>query len=682
MKDRIRFERELELLLGSESEREQEQGQASWERALFKALWGGERRINTLLKIGRDAGGRDPKTLRSRVLSLLRVPFPNPAQAGGVDCEKNVRDLATASPDRPPILFTGRYESKRASGHRYFWAINQAGNTIIAIRTARGYMKKPEYWELRGDVQADGTAVLFQVDKPDKLWGYLQQQPDRTMRWHRGSYLGADKKRVLVDGGSEHDEVLQLSADNRPTMMMSLYTSDDNYLSVLLQQREWFPLTTPAADFVQEGARADVLRDLLTDYLKTPKGITYAEQQAKQTAAGRLVNYVEHLLWNGDAALRPDVVPSQPLKAHGEKARKVLPQGHHNNAVLAQHVAKMWLAHEKLNHAGEKRSFLDWLTKLAQERQETRLAKLLDVPLTLSRSAGKHQYRLKLEVASFGVVLQYAEGTLVVEKLSAPKWPGPRAYDVTFVGGTLKPKLPDRDVLFELVLATDQEWMPDDFEGTLWLGEVGVSAGNKWVKGGATGSGGYLRSRNGLTLAIDEDLDVSVGPGRGKSKKPKVKFGAELLVGSVRHKKNKLIDLATYFAASKNVTGHLTAAPHFCFGSSLLTPAARQLLRVTCADQLAALANPESQIFILGHTDRRDTIERNRTLSELRAKNVKTALEDILGTTLRVPPGRISAVGFGEWMAIAKLRPDQVKNREDRRVDLMINGALVATFHD
>ncbi|XYH98399.1 OmpA family protein [Sorangium sp. So ce1128] len=116
--------------------------------------------------------------------------------------------------------------------------------------------------------------------------------------------------------------------------------------------------------------------------------------------------------------------------------------------------------------------------------------------------------------------------------------------------------------------------------------------------------------------------------------------------------------------------------------SSLLTPAARQLLRVTCADQLAALANPESQIFIIGHADRRDTIERNHALSELRAKNVKTALEDILGGALKVPPSRISAVGFGEWMAIAKLQPDQVKNREDRRVDLMINGALVATFHD
>jgi outer membrane protein OmpA-like peptidoglycan-associated protein len=658
--------------------------QSRWENAVFLAIFGGERRINALLKIGRDAGGPNDKVVRPTVLKFLSVPFPQGAQAGGIKCEQHVRKLAPPQRDTPRIIFTGRYESQKQSGDRYFWAINQAGNTVIAIRTMRGFgPRSRDYWELRGDVQGDGTAVLFQVDKPDKFWGYLQQQPDRSMRWHDGSYLGADGKRVVVGGNPERDEVLQLSADNRPTLMLSLIKSDDNYLSVLLQQREWYPLTTTRYEFLQEGARSDVLRDLLADYLKTPEGITYKEKQDKQTAAALIVNYMAHLLWNGDKGTKPDVVSLRPaLKAHGERARRLFPGGHHNNAVLAMHVAKIWLAHEKLNHAGEKRSFLDWLTKVTQDRQERTLSRLLDVPLNPARSAGAHRYRLKLDVASFGYILGYAEGYLVVEKLTPPRWPGNGSLTFDVTAGTLgKPKFPAREEIFDLVVTTPQEWMPDDFEGTLWLGEVTASAGIKSAKTGATLMGGYLRSKNGLLLAF-EDADVFVKPGSagGKQGKPKLKVRAEGMFASVRRHTEKLIDLSHPFPASKKVTGNLVAATHFCFGSSLLTPAARQLLRVVCADQLAALASPTSQVMIIGHTDRPDTDVRNKELSMLRAQNVKTALTDILGNALQVRPDAIHAVGYGEWLARFKLRPDRVRNPDDRRVDLLINGSLVATF--
>jgi hypothetical protein len=147
-----------------------------------------------------------------------------------------------SKPDMPQKIYTGRYESTKASGDRYFWAINQAGNTVIAILTLRGFSTRDGgrasrgYQELRGDIQADGTAVLFRSDEPETFWGYLQhaEKPGR-LRWHYGSYLGADRKRVAIKAESERDEVLVWqSADNRPTLMESLYKSDDNYLSVLL----------------------------------------------------------------------------------------------------------------------------------------------------------------------------------------------------------------------------------------------------------------------------------------------------------------------------------------------------------------------------------------------------------------------------------------------------------------
>lgn len=680
---------EAELEAADELLAESEAPEPGWLGKVFRAVFAGERRVNALIRIGRNAGGPDAKAVRDAVLKTLRVPFPKAAQTGGVPCEQQVRKLAPSRPDTPRVIFTGRYEATRADDGKTFWAVNQAGNSLVAIRTLRGFTARDGgkgskmYRELRGDLQADGSAVLFQVDDPSGFWGCLQQQPDRSMRWLNGSYIGADGKRVFVDGDSGRDETLQLSADNRPTMMLSLYKSDDQYLNVLLQQREWYPLTKGRYDFVMEGARADVLRDLLANYLATPVGITYLEKQAKQTAAGRVVNYMEHLLWDGVPGRKPDVMPIDPqLKAHGTRARKLFPHGHHNNGLLAAHVAKLWLAHEKLNHAGEKRSFLDWLTKLVQERQLDRLARLLDVPLKRMPNAGTHRYRLTLEMVSAGFWIGGGEGTLRVEKLSTPHWPGSGAllYDVhVFTLG--KPKAPAREEIFDLEVSTAQEWMPDDFEGSLWLGEITASVGIKGAKGGATALGGYLRSKNGQTLSF-EDADVFAKPGGsgGKQGKPKFKVRAEGMAGRVRRKTDKLLDLSQPFPSNRTVVGDLASATHFCFGSSLLTPAARQLLRVVCADQLAALDNVNSQVRIVGHTDRPDTDMRNDELSTLRARNVRTALNDILGPALKVPASAIQVQGMGELVAKAQLRPEQVRNPADRRVDLLVNGTLVARF--
>jgi outer membrane protein OmpA-like peptidoglycan-associated protein/subtilisin family serine protease len=655
-----------------------------WEGAVFRAISGGERRINTLLKIARDAGGPNDHTVRTAVLNYLKVPFPKAAQAGGIKCEQNVRGPAPSMPDTPRNIFTGRYESKTESGLRYFWAINQAGNALIAIRTMRTYAgeESQKSHELRGDIQADGTAVLFHTRDPEKFWGYLRQEAVHSIRWHDGSYLGADGKRVFVNGDSERDEILEVSADNRPTMMESLFKSDDHYLSVLLQEREWYPLTKTCYEFLRDGAGSDLLRDLVEGYLKTPEGITQREKQAKQGATGMIVNYLQHLLWDGDESTKPEILTFHPaLKAHGERARRLFPHGHHNNAVLATHVAKMWLAHGKLNYEGQKESFLDWLTWLTQHRQEKRMSRLLDVPLDPSRAAGTHRYRLKLEVITGGFFLGYAEGTLLVQKLTPPKWPGNGSLTFDVESGTLgKPKFPAKEEVFDLVVTTAQEWMPDDFEGTLLLGELTASVGIKPAKLGATAKGGYLRGKNGLWIAL-EDGEAFVKPGSAGGK-PQFKVRAEVLVGSVRRHTSELIDLSTVFPASKKVTGNLVAATHFCFGSSLLTPAGRQFLRFVCADQLAAFDSTMTQIVIIGHTDRPDTDPNNQQLSERRAENVKRALTDILGAALKVPLDEIHPLGLGEWLARFKLHRELVRNPSDRRVDLLINGSLVAKFRD
>src|SRR5262249_12551466 len=140
----------------------------------------------------------------------------------------------------PDPIYTGRYASTKADdGSRHFWAINQAGKALIAIRTMRDFGKSSrDYVELRGDLQSDGTAVLFRTDQPEAFWGYKQPQRGGSIHSNYGSYLGPDGKRVLAapDASRASDEVLQVETD-RPAMMESLFKSDDNCSSVLLQQR-------------------------------------------------------------------------------------------------------------------------------------------------------------------------------------------------------------------------------------------------------------------------------------------------------------------------------------------------------------------------------------------------------------------------------------------------------------
>lgn len=650
---------------------------SGWENAVFRAIFSGERRINALVKIGRDAGGPTAEIVRTEVVSLLRLPFPHPAQTGGIPCEQHARTTAPAHPDLPaasPHLrnFTGRYESVSTTGNRYFWAINQAGTAVIAVRTKRDWASNSkDYWMLRGDLQADGTVVLFQADKPEAFWGYLQEQPDRTIRWHDGSYLGPDGSRVFVDGTTDRDEVLGLTTKNRPTMMESLWHSPDRSLSVLLQQSEWFPLSPEQLEFIETSVSSDLLRDLIGDYLATPAGITFKEKQAKDTAAAVLVNYISNMLWDGNPATRPTSVP---------QGQVTLLHGHHNNAQLAAHVAKIWLAYFKLNHEGLKRSYLDWLIELIQDKKLDSLSNMLDIPIDLTRAKGTYQYRLTLEVVSAGII--YAEGTLQVEKLTPPRWPGKGSLSYNFGAVALgMPRLPSRDQVFDLVVTTPQEWQPDDFEGRLWLTSVTASAGVSAAQAGAKISGGFLKSKNGMSIAL-EDGDVFTGTGvpHGKQEKPKISLSAEAMVGPVSRSDPGRLDLSRPFVASAAVLGSLTTATHFCFDSALLTPAARQLLRFVCADQLAVLDSQASQIIIIGHTDRPDTDVRNEELSRLRAENVRRALYDILGPALKVPSDRILCLGFGEWVARLKNRPDQLRNPADRRVDVMINGMLVASL--
>ena len=295
---------------------------------------------------------------------------------------------------------------------------------------------------------------------------------------------------------------------------------------------------------------------------------------------------------------------------------------------------------------------------------------------------GLHRYRVRFVLAHAGAVVVLGLGALIVEKVSEPKWPAGRIiYDV-FAKGVGTPQADAGDI-FDLEIETTREWMPEDFEGSLFLGEASASAGFGRIKPKVGAQVGHFHGKNGLQFDFD-DFGVSVrGQVKKQSKKPKLKIGALALWGSVERQNARTLDLSKPFPPSAAVAGVLPSAAHFCFGSSVLTAAGRQYLRVVCAEQLAVLRDASTRIWLVGHTDRPDTFKRNVDLSGMRANNVKRALLDILGDALGQKRwDGIPTYHFGELVAALKMKGEKEKSPEDRRVDLFVDGRLVATLSE
>jgi outer membrane protein OmpA-like peptidoglycan-associated protein len=339
----------------------------------------------------------------------------------------------------------------------------------------------------------------------------------------------------------------------------------------------------------------------------------------------------------------------------------------------------MFLSEEKLNHAGVKMSFLDWLTKVAQEQRNQTLAERLKIPI--GRGKGSYRYRIRLLLAYIPYGVAFGVGTLIVEKVGGQAWRGGRAlYDVR-IKGLATPGMPVTDEVFDLEVQTSVEWGPDDFEGSLFLGGAEASFGIPGASPKVSKDYATLRGKNGLVINFDFGGVSAEGDPGMPSKKPKLEFGAHGLWATIERQGNYVFDLSTLYPTTKSVVAGLANSVHFCIDSSLLTPAGRQYLRVVCAEQLALLTDPSSKIVLVGHTDRLDTFRHNLDLARLRVDNVKQALQDILGNQ-RSDWDKIPTYAPGELFAMLKLKPNDKASPEDRRVDLLVNGLLVARFND
>ncbi|HKO47434.1 MAG TPA: OmpA family protein [Polyangiaceae bacterium] len=122
------------------------------------------------------------------------------------------------------------------------------------------------------------------------------------------------------------------------------------------------------------------------------------------------------------------------------------------------------------------------------------------------------------------------------------------------------------------------------------------------------------------------------------------------------------------------------AQVHFEFGSAVLTPNGREILRIMCANELVALSSSGSSLVISSQADRVDTDQRNLDLSTMRAQNTLQAIKDVMGSALGIPDSRITLRGLGEQGAKEAGDADHTKNPARRKSDVVLNSRLVATL--
>jgi outer membrane protein OmpA-like peptidoglycan-associated protein len=694
MRERLRFERELQMLSDSPFETLRDRDQMDerckqewlrflerfptevrealtkleWNSAIVLAIHSGVRDIAVLRKLlffGQYGEQRGYCPLTSaqadaqyrqlwNQLPLVIRPFlarPSPplAQKGGVKCLRIERKLDAPKPDNPGLNLTGRYEHQHVlTGETvadYTYAINQAGRHlegIVNFGLRPDGRKIREFHKVYGDLQSDGSFLVFSHTKPDDFFGSLRFDQSR--------------RKLIWETGSNKDELLLTSPS--PTLMEKAF-SDKGYLKKggVIYQREWFPLTQTQINRLKTKLEKSAIEKYLKAYFVDGQenASYYLDQYFKSVFADKL---------NGIQA---------------------------QDARLGRLYAKIILTDNKWTYKQLTMTHFDWIRRMynIQTRQGGGFDFLkgwLNLPAPdgsdPSATAKKHTYQVTLSLTGVSLFASYYTGKVTFEKTNEPKWKeGKVTYDLEVKGFGLEDiKIAD-DVTGKA--ETDEEWFPPEIPGDIRIALGSISAG-------ASGTAGFMHVFGSGALPLmhvlfaDTGLDVT---------EPSLSLDA--LFGEIFTKNFKGYDASRATVKTDYAVQYgLQEDTHFCLGSAFLTEDARQALRIVCANELSGFRSPTSKLEITGHTDRVDTEKRHITpaetgmtkeqrnvfLSELRTKNTLQAIRDILGNDFKIPAPLITLTGKGEAEAKRDHRPNNKPDPRYRRVDVFLNSRLLISL--
>jgi len=286
-----------------------------------------------------------------------------------------------------------------------------------------------------------------------------------------------------------------------------------------------------------------------------------------------------------------------------------------------------------------------------------------------------------------GFSLSPQAGVVTISRRVAPDWRVEESWTLGMLMGQLSVSAAlgvqvgaDNDG----VAYSDLVYSKEDFEGPIWIASLAAHGG--YGEGRTGGPGVMWIEGAGFkpVLAFDLSSWVNRSAERGLGVDLSGAWGYMRLSPwqSDETKKKKPLDVPEPSVRSNDVgaTSVHSTEVHFRFGHAQLTGDARQLIRVACARYRAALTTPSTHLWSIGYADRPDSPDRNRTLSVARAKNAVQAMRDALDDAFALPDDNVVACGFGETAAEASGDRPRQRNRNWRKVEVILDTQLILTL--
>ncbi len=581
---------------------------------------------------------------------------------------------------KQPYL-TGRYEF--ASG-MYMISINQAGKHIQCwlseVMTSNENNRSRRLVRLAGDLQENNEFTLYENYKPENRKGRISIKGDAVeIRIDDSSMIGYGT-----------DQLVPL--DSNPTwsehMIDALAGGDP---AVLRDQR--YPLSRKQIQRLTVMLAPDTMKTYIAAFLNVDDSNGEAGTLDRQQKAIELDNYIRLVFFTSTLAYKG----------------KTISGFHKEDIGLAELYGFLIVSQNRLIFD---RSVLGWMQFIVDAVEHARfdhenptLTPYIEKHFGIRRFKDKDEnaeplyYVLSIEAGGVSVELPLLTLGGFVGNIHIEGWRNKAEYE----------KYKDSEDLDRKALSQLFENYPiviaDVNGGLSWKG--GLSAGKR-VQGVAYSHAEYSKADilGPVTIA---DAGFNVGPAnysktslilKGSDRLPELVFdcdgfgwqptasvgaGHTMSTGFILENKSKVqivkdpfstIQIADYTAELS-----LETTVYFALGDSYVTEIARQFLRMVCASELSLLLNNESHLTIVGHADRLDTFRNNLDLSEYRAQNVQTAIEKIMGDHFRIPDKNIHTKGLGEYEAVVAGDKDHTPDPNYRKVEIKLNGMLVATLH-
>ncbi|WP_066370340.1 S8 family serine peptidase [Herbidospora mongoliensis] len=607
----------------------------------------------------------DWRWLQAEVTAKVGAPSKPPEQDGPVVCVgRGENKTAAPEPENAPDDLTGRYEYTSPGHTQALGALmlNQAGRHVefslspFASPFAPATDRTVSFFA--GDLDAQGD--FFVVDRAHVERRYLLRIRDAGLEFaessggqfvvaHRVESRSTVFPTTVQSISRALDSPVELTKESLSSVHMGPY----------LYRHEHLPLSQDQAAFLHR-------QFCSTEFIELVR-------RAAEATGYRSV---------GDSA-RDDLI--EKLERFVDKTVNDPANGvHQSDILLARTIVQRMLSQTGFSNGNRRQSCLDWIQMLAQAAERPIGG---DSVLGVKPSRGKadtYVYDVNLELGGAAALLGGGLGEMSVRQVEPTAWPNPITLRVWFAsfGGSVKFGIDH----FRGQATSLLPWARGDFVGRIEQGKAGVGAMAGIVSAQLSagflliyGSGllpplTVLSAGPELSTIIEFETNERINPRKWTLKGVGGSIGLDLMIGwTSATKRLDVLDLTRpdqdpLFA----VRGGGFRDVHFCFDSALLTPAARQRVRIVSALWRPFLTSPSSTMSITGYADKAGSSSYNDELSRLRAENTLTAFRDILDGSFAVPDVRPS--GKGETAASAS---GERAGAPDRRVEVQLNGLTV-----